>query len=280
MANQSHFITCTRPIEEADIIILGCPYDGTSSYRPGSRFAPSSIRGVSDVLESYSPYLDLDLMDKAICDLGNLDLPFGDKHKILNTIGFRVNDLLQKGKKVLSLGGEHLISYPIITKYAKCYSDLVVVHIDAHCDLRDNYLGEKHSHATVLRRIHEINSINTIYHFGMRSGTKDEFAFGQRKKTFYPFNLNKMEKVIKAIPNSVPIYLTLDLDILDPSVLPGTGTPEPGGISFMELINAIYLLKNKNVVGCDVVELSPDYDLSKASSIISAKVVRELLLII
>jgi agmatinase len=277
---KSYFIACDAPLDDADIVILGCPYDGTSSYRPGSRFGPSSIRNVSEVLETYSPYLNLDLIDKSVCDLGNLGLPFGDKYRVFDTISFNVGELLQKGKKVLALGGEHLISYPIIVEYAKHYTDLVVVHIDAHCDLRDDYLGEKYSHATVLRRIYDIDSLRVIYHFGMRSGTREEFSFGQSGKTFYPFNLSKINEVIKTIPDNVPIYITLDLDILDPSVLPGTGTPEAGGISFMELTNGLYSFRTKNVVGCDVVELSPDYDLSMTSSITAAKVVRELLLII
>ncbi len=277
MARILNFIGCETPFPSANTVVIGYPYDGTSSYRPGSRFAPSAIREASDGLETYSPYLNLNLDDKQICDLGDLTFPFGNKTRVLSMIEAKTRGLLSASKLVLSLGGEHLITYPIIKEFIKVFPRMIIIHLDAHADLRDKYLGEKESHATVLRRVYDVVGPKRIYHFGIRSGTKEEFLFGQEYCHFYPFDLGRMELVLSEIPNETPIYLTVDLDILDPSVLPGTGTPEPGGIQFMELISAIHRLKGKNLVGADVVELAPDYDPTKVSSIVAAKVIREIL---
>lgn len=305
------FIECITPLRTARTVILGFPYDGTSSFRPGSRFAPNSIRESSYGLESYSPYLKRELKDKRILDCGDIELPFGEKDRVLKEIGDLVRSYLKKKKKIFSLGGEHLISYPIIREHLNIYSDLVVLHLDAHADLRDEYLGEKYSHATVMRRVYDCieemkemeemeetkgtrernyqrgevlkpkkSPQKRIYQFGIRSGTEEEWLFAQTHLHFYPFGLEFFAKIISSIPKELPLYLTLDLDILDTSVLPGTGTPEPGGVSFSELLSALLCLKGKNLVGADLVELCPDYDSTKVSSIVSAKLAREILLLL
>ena len=280
MSRELNFIACESSFSASDIVIVGYPYDGTSSYRPGSRFAPSAIREASDGLETYSPYLDLNLEDKKICDEGDMVLPFGEKMEVMDIIKTRTEDLLSSKKKILSLGGEHLITYPIVRQYIKYYPDLIVVHFDAHADLREDYLGEKLSHATVMRRVYEELGEKKIYQFGIRSGTREEFIFGKNRNHFHPFTLEEVKDVIWEIPDHTPIYVTIDLDVLDPSVFPGTGTPEPGGVSFLELLKGIHALRGKNIVGADVVELSPDYDSSRVSNIVAAKIVRNMLLLL
>lgn len=277
MANILNYISCNESIEKSNAVIVGFPFDGTSSYRPGSRFAPQAIREASYGLECYSPYLDKDLEDYKIFDAGDLEFPFGDKHKTLMMISGAISEYLKGGKKILSIGGEHLITLPIIEEYYKHFPDLQLIHFDAHCDLREDYLGEELSHATVLRQIYKFMPMEQIFHFGIRSGTKEEWDFS-KQLNFYPFNLDKFQDVLNTIDPSKPIYFTLDLDILDPAYLPGTGTPEPGGITITELFSAIQSLSRFNLIGCDIVELAPDYDPSKTSSVLAAKVIRELLI--
>ncbi len=277
MARILNFIGCEALFPSANTVVIGYPYDGTSSYRPGSRFAPSAIREASDGLETYSPYLNLSLDDKQICDLGDLTLPFGDKTRVLRMIQDKTRELLSASKSILSLGGEHLITYPIVKEFVKTFPNMIIIHLDAHADLRNEYLGEKESHATVLRRVYDVVEPKRIYHFGIRSGTQEELQFAREYGHFHPYHLGMMESVLSEIPDETPIYLTVDLDVLDPSVLPGTGTPEPGGIQFMELLSAIHGFRAKNLVGVDVVELAPDYDPTKVSSIVAAKAIRELL---
>lgn len=264
------FIGCDKSIEKSDLVIFGAPYDGTSSFRPGSRFAPDKIREASHGLETYSPDYNMDIEDLNVGDIGNLELPFGDKNKVFEEIKNCTIKLLKMNKKILCLGGEHLITFPLIEVLSRTYDNLKVIHMDAHADMRDSYMGEEFSHATVLSNVAELIGQKNIYHYGIRSGTKEEF-----KKIAQYGNLNKkIDELSKQIGND-PVYLTIDLDILDTSVLPGTGTPEPGGFTFKELSELLRTFKGFNFVGADVVELSPDYDFTGASSIVAAKVVRD-----
>ncbi len=278
MFEEKNFLACNKNYEEADIVLLGLPFDGTTSFRPGTRFAPDAIRKSSVGLESYSPYLDKDLSETIVCDTGDLELPFGDTNFALSTISQTALKMLSEDKKIFSVGGEHLVTLPIVEAYKKKFTELVVIQLDAHADLRRDYLGVRLSHACVIRLILQTVSGDQIYQFGIRSGEKEEFAFGKKTTHFFPFNLNNFKTEIDKISNDAPIYLTVDLDILDPSIFCGTGTPEPGGISFDELISNLHYLNGKNLVGADVVELAPDYDSSGVSSITAAKVVREILL--
>ena len=273
------FLGSKDSIEEANIVLLGIPFDATSSFRGGSRFAPDSIRIFSDVLESYSPYLDKNIEDIKFYDYGNCYETVNNYKVLDESIEELFKDFLLSDKKVISIGGEHLISLPVIKSYNEFYNDLVVVHIDAHADLRDEYFGEKYSHATVMRRVSEILPCENIYQFGIRSGIKDEFIFAKNNFNFYPFLLTFDENIFTELKNK-NIYLTIDLDVLEPSCFPGTGTPEPGGVIFNDLLEFLVKFSELNVVGADVVELSPDYDKSGVSSIVAAKVIRELIIIL
>jgi len=264
------FIGCDKSIEKSDLLIFGAPYDGTSSFRPGSRFAPDKIREASYGLETYSPDYNMDIEDLNVGDIGNLELPFGEKNKVFEEIKNCTTNLLKMNKKILCLGGEHLITFPIIEVLSSIYDNLKVIHMDAHADMRDTYISEKFSHATVLNNVAELIDQKNIYHYGIRSGTKEEF---KKIAQYGNFNI-KSDELTEKIGDD-PVYLTIDLDILDTSVLPGTGTPEPGGFTFKELSELLRTFKGFNFVGADVVELTPDYDFTGASSIVAAKVVRD-----
>ena len=272
-----NFIGCDATYDEANTVIFGAPFDSTTSYRPGSRFAPKAIRNESYGIETYSPYQDKDLEDYAVFDAGDLDLPFGDTETVLDMITTQTAKIVNDGKLPLLLGGEHLVTLGAIRAVVEKYPDLAIIQLDAHCDLREDYIGNPLSHATVIRRSFELLQPDSVYQFGIRSGTKDEFTFATKNTYLQKFDLTGFETVVKKLKDR-PVYFTLDLDVLDSSVLPGTGTPEAGGISFNELIGAIKQLSGLNVVGCDICELSPPYDNSGISTAVTCKILRELLL--
>lgn len=263
---------------DCQIAIFGIPYDGTVSYRPGTRFGPNAIRNEMYGLETYSPYLNKDLADYNICDLGDMELPFGNTELVLESIGNETKSILDDDKKIVALGGEHLVSYPIIEQFYKKHNDLIVIHFDAHADLREEYLGERLSHASTIKRVHDFLGEEKIYQFGIRSGTKEEFEFAKEHTNIHLFDLKNISSIKEEILNN-PVYLTIDLDVLDPSIFPGTGTPEAGGVSFNELMTALKTLDTLNIVGADIVELAPHYDTSGVSTAVACKVLRELLLI-
>lgn len=265
--------------DQSQVVVFGLPFDGTVSYRPGTRFGPQMIRNELDGLETYSPYLDKDMADYPLCDLGDLPLPFGNTEKVMALIEEEVGTLLEDGKKLLAIGGEHLVSYPVIKAHLKKYKDLHIIHLDAHADLREDYLGESLSHATVMRRVYEQLNTGKIWQFGIRSGTKEEFQFAKTHTKLHPFHLKGFDKAIHAIGQD-PVYVTIDLDVLDPSIFSGTGTPEPGGATFKELMDVMVKFTKLNIVGGDVVELSPNYDQSGVSTLVACKVLRELSLVL
>ncbi len=264
--------------DAAEIVIFGAPYDGTASFRPGSRFGPQAIRENMDGFETYSPYQDKDMKDYAFCDVGDMLLPFGNTQKVLSMIKTETEEMLSDGKKTVVLGGEHLVSYPVIESYLEKYPDMHILHFDAHADLREDFLGEGLSHATVMRLAYDKLGSGKLWQFGIRSGTKEEFEFAKKHTHMCRFELCKVEKAVKAIGNA-PVYVTLDLDVLDPSAFRGTGTPEPGGVTFKELLTGLLSLEGMNIVGADIVELAPDYDSSGASTAAACKVLREMLLL-
>lgn len=277
--NIESFIGCNCDFNDADIVLFGAPFDSTTSYRPGTRFASKTMRSESYGLETYSPYQDKDLTEINVLDAGDLELPFGNTQRVLDEISNTTKTILKADKLPVMIGGEHLVTLGAFREIYNKYPDVHVIHFDAHTDLRDDYLGEKLSHATVIRRIHDMVGDNKIYQFGIRSGEKEEFIFAKEHNYINKFNLNTFNDVIKKLYDK-PVYFTLDLDVLDPSCFPGTGTPEAGGVSFNELLDAIIQLKNLNVVGADVNELSPVYDQSGASTALACKILRELLLAI
>ena len=256
------------------VVMLGLPFDGTVSYRPGSRFAPEQIRLASWGLEEYSPIFDKHLEDVNFHDAGDLEFPLGNTYKSLEMIKENVEDIYKDGKKVFGIGGEHLVTLPEIQAVSKFYKDLAIVHFDAHTDLREEYLGEEMSHSAVIRHISKIVGAENIKQIGIRSGMKEEWEFMKENNTL--IHEYKELDVIK----DKPIFITVDLDVLDPSVMPGTGTPETGGMQFNELLGWFKYLKGFNIVGADVVELAPDYDTSGVSTAVATKVIRELLMVL
>lgn len=276
--NVQTFIGCESSFEESSTVLFGIPFDGTTSFRPGTRFAMQAIRTDSFGLESYSPYLDRDLEDVAIFDGGDLDLPFGNTERVLSDISEYTKAVLANDKKFLMVGGEHLVSLPTIQAAYEKYPELHVIHIDAHTDLREDYLGEKLSHASVIRRCHDFLGDNRIFQFGIRSGLKEEFEWAKEHTYMERFSIDTVKEVVQQLKD-VPVYVTIDLDVLDPGVFPGTGTPEPGGITYKELLTGIAALQDLNqLVAADVVELSPPYDHTGASTAMACKTVREMLL--
>jgi agmatinase len=277
--NISTILGCNSDYQSSSVVVFGAPYDSTTSFRPGTRFASQFIRNESWGLETYSPYQNRDLTDYNVFDAGDLVLPFGNTVKALSLIESFTKEILNDKKIPLMIGGEHLVTYGAVKAVSDKYEDLHIVHFDAHADLRDTFMDEKLSHATVLRRCWELTGDNRIFQFGIRSGGKSEFLWGEEHVYTNKYNFSTLEEILNKIKN-YPVYLTIDLDVLDPSVFPGTGTPEPGGVSFHELLNAVLLMKNINIVGCDINELSPHYDSSGVSTAVAAKILRELLLAI
>lgn len=272
------FMGCESSFEEADTVLFGAPFDSTTSYRPGTRFGCSTIRHESFGIESYSPYQDKDLFDGKVMDSGDIELPFGCTEDALNQIEERAADILAEGKRPFMLGGEHLVTLGAFRAAAKKYPDICIIHFDAHADLREDYLGNKLSHACVLRRCWEIIGDGRIFQFGIRSGDREEFSWGKDHVNTCRFNFDTLNETVEKLVDK-PVYFTVDLDVIDPSVFPGTGTPEPGGVSFEELRRSAQLVCEKaNVVACDVNELSPHYDHSGISTAAACKTVREMLL--
>jgi len=272
------FIGFEDDFDESSAVLFGVPFDGTTSFKPGARFAPSSMREDSWALESYSPYLDKDLEDLKLFDYGNLELPFGDKKTALRMIQEHTQKIIDANKIPIMIGGEHLVSLAPVKALSKKYDDLNIIHFDAHTDLREEYLGESLSHATVMRRIYDQVGSGKINQFCIRSGLKEEFVWAKKHTHLEKFTYNTLESCVRRL-RETPVYITIDLDVFDPAVFPGTGTPEPGGINFHHMLEIIGILANlENVVGIDIVELSPKYDASGVSTAVACKTLRELVL--
>ena len=277
-AQSNCFIGFTDGFEESKAVLFGAGFDGTTSFKPGARFAPSAMREDSWYIESYSPYFDKDLEDLKLFDFGNLELPYGDKRGALRMIQDHVQEIIDANKVPIMIGGEHLVSLAPIKALSKKYDDLHIIHFDAHTDLRNEYMDESLSHATVLRRIYDQLGDGRLNQFCIRSGLKEEFEWAKEHAHLEKFTYNTLEERVNLLIDK-PVYITIDLDVFDPSVFPGTGTPEPGGIDFHDMLNIVKTLsKLKNVVGMDVVELSPKYDASGISTAVACKTLRELVL--
>ncbi len=277
--NIETFIGCESAYGDADMVIFGAPFDSTTSYRPGARFGSSAMRHESFGLETYSPYQNRDLTDYKIFDGGDLELCFGNSKTALADIENCTEHILADHKIPVLLGGEHLVTLGSVQAVYKKYPEMHILHFDAHADLRDEYLGEPLSHACVMRRCHDLLGDGRIHQFCIRSGEREEFLFAKAHTDFHPFDFTGLEPLVCALEESwTPVYLTIDLDCLDPSVFPGTGTPEAGGVSFLQLLKAIVSAGRLNIVGADVNELAPMLDASGASTAAACKVLRELLL--
>jgi len=277
------FYFASATLDEAEFVIWGLPWDCTSSYRSGSRFGPQAVRQAFEAVESFSPYRQKDLQDINIHDAGNLELPFGDTLLTRVLVRSQTEKFLQQAKKLITIGGEHLLSYPIIEHYHRLYGDqLHVLHLDAHCDLRDEYLGVKLSHATVMWLVQRLLGPENISHFFIRSGSKEEWQLLTQAPHVhcprYPCGHAKINEIDLAYLKGRKLYLSIDIDVFDPSVVPGTGVPDAGGISFSDFMAFLGLLDSYEIVACDLTELTPDADPSGASAVLAAKVLRETIL--
>lgn len=275
--NIETFIGCDNSYEESKIVLFGAPFDSTTSFRPGTRFASKAMRSESFGIETYSPYQDGDLEDFAVFDSGDLELPFGNTQRVLDQIEEHTAEILKDGKIPCMIGGEHLVTLGAMRAVVKQYPDVHIIHFDAHADLREDYLEERFSHATVLHRVWDLVGDGKIFQFGIRSGDRSEFVWAKDHVFTNKFNFYGLKEIVNQLQGK-PVYFTLDLDILDPSVFPGTGTPEAGGVSFQELLEAMIQVSHLNIVGFDVNELSPVYDQSGSSTAMACKVLRELLI--
>jgi len=275
----SDFMGSQGNFEEAQVIILGVPLEVTVSFRPGTRFGPQYIRSNSYGIEEYSIDQDRHLEEISYYDAGDLALPLGNLGESLNLIKKAAAIVFRSRKRPFFMGGEHLVSLPLIEAAHAVYPDLAVVHFDAHADLRDDYLGQHLSHATVMRRVSEDIGPENLFQFGIRSGSREEVAFA-RSKTHTVFNrvLEPLIDFSHSFNPQRPLYVSIDVDVLDPAFAPGTGTPEPGGISASELLQAVRALHGLNIVGADLVEVSPPNDLHGVTSVLGAKIIREALL--
>lgn len=275
--NIKTFIACEAEYQDAKIVMFGAPFDGTTSFRPGTRFGPSAIRNDSFGIETYSPYCEKDLNDCKIFDGGDLEFPFGNTEKVLQIIENYTAKIISDSKLPVMIGGEHLISLGAVKAVFKKYPDLHIIHFDAHTDLRTDYIGEELSHSTVMKQIWNFVGDGKIHQFGIRSGEGYEFEFAKEHTDMHKFDLSEFDNVLNDLEGK-PVYFSLDLDILDPSIFCGTGTPEAGGVSFKELLDAVLKLNRLNIVGCDINELSPHYDQSGTSTAVACKITREILL--
>ena len=277
--NIETFIGCDCEYEESGIVLFGAPFDSTTSFRPGARFGSAAIRHESFGIETYSPYQDKDLTDKKVFDCGDLELSFGSPEAALNDIEEQSKKILSDGKLPILIGGEHLVTLGSVRAVFAKYPDLQIIHFDAHADLRDDYLGVNLSHACVLRRCHDLVGDGKIHQFCIRSGDREEFSFAKEHTDMHKFNFEGLKEVCDELAkNNTPVYFTIDLDCLDPSVFCGTGTPEAGGVSFNELLNAILTVSKTNIVAADINELAPMLDNSGASTAVACKALRELIL--
>ena len=277
--NVETFIGCDCEYSEADIVLFGAPFDSTTSFRPGARFGSAAIRHESFGIETYSPYQDKALLDKKVFDSGDLELSFGSPDAALADIEAQSKKILDDGKLPILIGGEHLVTLGSVRAVFEKYPDMHIIHFDAHADLRDDYLGVNLSHACVLRRCYDLVGDGRIHQFCIRSGDREEFLFAKDHTDMHKFTFDGLDEVVSELAkNNTPVYFTIDLDCLDPSVFCGTGTPEAGGVSFMDLLNAILKVSKTNIVGADINELAPMLDNSGASTAVACKVLRELIL--
>ncbi|MQR85684.1 agmatinase [Bacillus megaterium] len=275
------FIGSHPVFEESEAVLYGMPMDWTVSYRPGSRFGPTRIREVSIGLEEYSPYLDRELEEVKYFDAGDIPLPFGNPQRSINMIEEYIDQLLATDKFPLGMGGEHLVSWPVMKAMYKKYPDLAIIHMDAHTDLREEYEGEPLSHSTPIRKVAELIGPENVYSFGIRSGMKEEFQWA-KESGMHISKFEVLEPLKKILPTLAgrPVYVTIDIDVLDPAHAPGTGTVDAGGITSKELLASIHAIAKSDlrIVGGDLVEVAPIYDPSEQTANTASKLIREMIL--
>jgi agmatinase len=273
---EQNFISAHASFRDCRAALLGCPYDGSASFRSGARFGPSAIRKASWGIETFSPYLGRDLSELSIHDMGDLELPLGEKKTSLDLIRKALRKTLSEKKFPISLGGDHLITLPIVEELLQVYPHLCLIQIDAHTDLREDYLGETLSHSTVMRKVADLLGEGRLFQLGVRSGTREEFKLAKKMKSLVATD-REMKAMVSRLKNQ-PVYVSLDLDVIDPGLLPGVGTPEPGGLTFQGFVSLLKKLQPLHVIGFDMVELTPDYDPTQVSAVTASVILREMML--
>jgi len=275
----NRFLNALPQGERGEAAIVGVPFDGTASYRPGARFGPSAIRAASHSLETYSSFINKDLSGRDVIDSGDLELSPGDVDEMLLRVEEKTDDIILSDMRPIFLGGEHTATLGVVRALVKVYPDLMVIQLDAHADFKDEYLGSKINHATVMRRVADLISSDRIIKLGIRAGTKDELSeAGIEVPIPLEFIRQDGNQIIGSLPEDTPVYVSLDLDVFDPSLIPGVGNPEPHGLTWREFIQITRALAFLNFVGFDVMELTPKYDTTGVSAVVAASVVRDLTL--
>lgn len=278
LEQKAAFMDSCSAIEQGNKVLFGIPMDSTTSFRPGTRLAPYRIREVSEGIEEFSVYQNKGLAEISFCDAGDLISPFGNVKESLRRAELVSRFFLQEKKQLFMMGGEHLVSLPVIKACHSFYPDLAVIQLDAHADLREDYLGEKLSHATVMRQAAELLNPRSVFQLGIRSGTREELEYAADHTSLYLDKVAYAADEVKEKVKDRPVYITLDIDVLDPAFAPGTGTPEAGGITSRELFSVLWQFKELNIVGFDLVEISPPYDHGDITAVLGAKIMREALL--
>lgn len=270
--------------KNSTIIICGIPLDRSASFKSGCKFAPDFIRICSDTIESFSPYLKKDIKNYNYSDIGNLRLSYNN-FSFLDDIECAVSHLLKLNKKLIFIGGEHTITYPVLKSYKKKYNDIAILHFDAHLDLRNKYLDDKYSHACAMRRVYDEANYKNILHIGCRSYIEEEIKFAEKNTGLISFTENNFDFIFDFVKDK-KVYITFDMDFFDPSVVPDVGTPEPAGYTYNEFINFIKLFFDKreklncNIIGADIVELSPSNLINNISSVLAANLIREFIILL
>ena len=269
----------TDEIDEADIVLAGFSYDCTASFRAGTRFGPRDLRAYpGDGLETFSFYFGEDVEDVAYHDAGDMESVYGDPLPMIDVYKAAVRELINDDRRLIAIGGEHLVTYPFFLASQEVHGDFTMVHLDAHADLAIiNHVGSRTSHGTVMNLCLEAG-LEKLVQYGIRSGNRQEWEMRQNDPRIIP--ATSLEEFDDSLDDGEKIYLTIDVDFFDPAFVPGTGTPEAGGASFEDYVQILKILRRKNVsiIGADLVELAPELDSSRNSTVFVGKVLRELLL--
>jgi len=273
------FIACTRSPDEAQIVFFGIPFEGKVNLRKGADRGPLDLRLASDSIETYSPALGRDLEDLAMADLGDCELPDGSPRSQLEAARQEIRRFWRPGLRPVMLGGDHTATLPVIEVLAAAVPDLRILHIDAHPDTREEFLGERFCYASAMARVMEVVPPERVFQVGMRTGSREEFE--RRLPNFFPVTAIAPDDAVRKILPELrrhPLYVTIDIDVLDPSEAPGTGSPEPGGLRVPEVVELIRLLQGCEVVGTDLVEVAHAHDPSGRTGIAGSWILREAIL--
>jgi agmatinase len=274
------FIACHRSLEAARIVLYGIPFEGRVNLRKGADGGPRDLRLASDSIETYSPFLDRDMEDLPIADIGDCELPDGAApREQLDAARDEIRGWWRPGLIPFMLGGDHTATVPVIEALAPAFPDLRILQLDAHPDLREEFLGERYNYASAMARVMDTVPPERVYQVGIRTGAREEYA--RRRPRFFPaFAVHPVDAVRTVLPElrGHPLYVTIDVDVLDPAEAPGTGSPEPGGLRVPELIDLVRLLGDCRVIGGDLVEVAHAWDPSGRTGIAASWVIREALL--